>query len=261
MNRKAETPLNPEPDTSIDGFLDGNLSIMQPVKGARAGIDPVFLAAVVAEESEQKILDVGAGVGVASLCLAARLADARICGLELHPWLADVFAQNIRRNNFGDRMKVVAADVFAPMTSLQAEGLQPASFDHVVTNPPFYRGEQVSTPKGELRALAHVNPMGLERWLGRCCGFLRPGGRLSVIYPASDITELLAAIGNRLGEIRLYFLWAGEAKAASRVICQGVLGSRAPLQVLAGMTLHEANGDYTRAAQKVLREGGAIALC
>lgn len=247
-------------EVSADGFLDNRLSILQPAKGARAGIEPVFLAACISAHEGERILDVGAGVGVASLCLGMRLKETRIWGLEIHPWLAELFTHNIVRNNLSRLARSVAGDLFSPMTQLQERGLATASFDHVLSNPPFSVPGDISVPANALRSLAHINPAGLDSWLGRCCSFLRPGGSLSVIYPASGIAELLAAVGTRLGGVRLFFLWAGKARMASRVICRGYLGSRAPLQVLPGMVLHEGNGDYTREAQSVLREGAEISL-
>ena len=251
-----EAQADGQGEVSADGFLGGKLSILQPLQGARAGIDPVFLAASVAPREGERILDIGAGVGVASLCLAARLPQARIWGLEAHPWLADLFAQNIARNNFGGRMHSIAGDLFAPMTQLQARGLAPARFDHVLTNPPFRTPGDGSPPTGALRGMAHVNQSGLERWIGRCCAFLRSGGALSVIYPAGRIDELLAATAKRLGGVRLFFLWSGKSRPAVRVLCRGYLGSRAPMRVLPGMLLHEKDGAYSAQAQKVLLGGG-----
>ena len=55
-----------------DAFLGGALQILQPKSGYRAGLDAVMLAAAVpaAAESPMRVLDVGAGVGTAGLCLA-----------------------------------------------------------------------------------------------------------------------------------------------------------------------------------------------
>ena len=243
-----------------DGFLDGALSVLQPARGERVGIDPVFLAASVAARTGERILDVGAGVGVASLCLAKRLPQTRICGVEIQPRLAELFAANIRRNDCAERLRAVSEDVLAPMERLREKGLAAAAFDHVLTNPPFFAPGERTPPSESERARAHINPVGLDRWLGRCCAFLRPGGVLSVIYPSVRLGELLAATEKRCGGMRLFFLWSGTERPASRVICRGRLGSRAPLRILPGMILHEADGGYTPHAQAVLRGGGAIRL-
>lgn len=248
-----------EEDAIADGFLNGRLSVLQPVRDVRAGIDPVFLAASIEAKSGERILDVGAGVGVASLCLGQRL-DVGVWGLEIHPWLADLFSRNIKNNNFSGRIHAVEGDLFAPIKHLEALGLKQNGFDHIFTNPPFYTGFDATPPSEGLRALAHINNAGLDRWLGRCCGFLRSGGSLSVIYPASALGELLPAASKRLGGICLYFLWSGKSQPASRVLLRGTLGSKAPLHVLPGMTVHNPDGSYSSAAQTVLREGTGIAM-
>ena len=60
-----------------DGFLGGRVKILQPERGYRAGIDAVFLAATIPMEPGQTAFEAGYGVGVVSLCLAARVAGVR----------------------------------------------------------------------------------------------------------------------------------------------------------------------------------------
>lgn len=248
-----------EENAIADGFLNGRLSVLQPVRSVRAGIDPIFLAASIKAKSNERILDVGAGVGVASLCLGWRL-DVCVWGLEVHPWLADLFSRNIEVNNFGGRIHAVEGDLFAPVKHLETLGLEQNGFDHILTNPPFYTGFDATPPSEGLRALAHINDAGLDKWLGRCCGFLRSGGSLSMIYPASALGELLPAASKRLGGICLYFLWSNESQPASRVLLRGTLGSKAPLRILSGMALHYPDRSYSSAAQAVLRDGAGITM-
>ena len=55
-------------------------------------------------------------------------------------------------------------------------------------------------------------------------------------------------------------LWPKAGRAAKRVIVRARRGSRAPLRLLPGLVLHEADGRYTRAAEDVLRRGAALSL-
>ena len=56
-----------------DGFLGGRVQAWQPAAGYRAGVDAVLLAAAVPARPGDTALELGAGAGVASLCLATRV--------------------------------------------------------------------------------------------------------------------------------------------------------------------------------------------
>ena len=58
-----------------DTFLGGKLSLFQPKKGFRAGLDSVLLAASINAKSGDKIFEIGAGVGVVSFCLMQRVSN------------------------------------------------------------------------------------------------------------------------------------------------------------------------------------------
>src|SRR5262249_33726755 len=60
-------------ETTTDRFLDGRLRLQQPTRGFRAGLDAVVLAAAVPAEGGDSVLELGAGCGTATLCLAARV--------------------------------------------------------------------------------------------------------------------------------------------------------------------------------------------
>ena len=69
---------------SEDHLLGRKILLRQPKIGYRVAIDPIFLAASVQAEPRETILDVGAGVGAASLCLAVRCPNVKVIGIELY---------------------------------------------------------------------------------------------------------------------------------------------------------------------------------
>ena len=71
-----------ETGTTQDRFLDGAVSVIQPAKGYRAGMDAVLLAASLQAETGQTLAEAGCGAGTALLCAAYRLAGCAFTGFE-----------------------------------------------------------------------------------------------------------------------------------------------------------------------------------
>ncbi len=107
MTKIAATPTE-------DEFLGGRIAVMQPETGHRAGSDAVWLAAAVPAVAGEQVLDAGAGVGVAGLCLLARVPEARVTAVEADAELCALAVANAARNGVAGRMSVVEADVTAP---------------------------------------------------------------------------------------------------------------------------------------------------
>ena len=97
----------------------------QPVAGFRAGLDAVMLAAAVAARPGESALELGAGAGTASLCLARRVENLSIAGVEIDERLVDLANANAAANGMDARVSFVAGDAF----DLPAVLRRP--FDHV----------------------------------------------------------------------------------------------------------------------------------
>jgi len=74
------------------------------------------------------------------------------------------------------------------------------------------------------------------------------------VLRADRLGEALAALPER--GVAVFPLWPKAGVSAKRVILQARQGSRAPLQMLAGLVLHEPDGAYTAEADAVLRGRG-----
>jgi tRNA1(Val) A37 N6-methylase TrmN6 len=240
-----------------DSLLGGRVRLRQPAEGYRAAIDPVLLAAAVPAAEGETVLDAGSGSGAATLCLAARVPACRIVGLEIQRPLQRLASANASLNQLGPRIEMIAGDLGRPPPRLAG-----ASFDHVMTNPPYLAATRVTLPPGAMRARAHVEQeLDLAGWLAACLRMLRPGGMLTLIHRAERLAEVLAALNEPLGELVVFPLWprAGE-RPAKRVLVQGRKGSRGPLRLAPGLVLHEDGGGFSAAAEAVLRHAQALPL-
>jgi tRNA1(Val) A37 N6-methylase TrmN6 len=243
------------PDLTHDAFLCGRLHLWQPRRGYRAATDAVLLAAACPAVAGQKVLDLGCGVGAASLCLAARVPGLSQWGLELQEDYAALARRNAAAN--GVALQVVTGDLTAMPAALKL------GFDQVIANPPWYpRGGSPSPVAGRDVALRAELPLG--DWVTAAARRLEPGGWLTMILGADGLPEVLGALGTRMGSASVLPLAAREGRAALRVILRARKGGRAAFRLLAPLVIHQGpahDGDresYTSRANEVLRIGAAL---
>ena len=228
-----------------DRFLGGRVLVRQLSEGFRSGLDAVMLAAAVPARAGDNVLELGAGAGVASLCLAARVDLCRITAVEIDAELAGLIRQNAQSNRAA--VEAVCADVFDLPSELKRE------FAHVFCNPPFHEGE-ASPDAARDRALRDTGR--LADWMETGVRRTVSGGTFTTIIRADRLGEALAALPAT--GIAVFPLWPRAGEQAKRVIVQATKGARAPLALLGGLVLHEADGRYTREADAVLRDGAAL---
>ena len=246
-------------DLTHDRFLDGKLRVWQPKAGYRAGVDPVLLAATVPAQASDSVLELGCGVGVASLCLSARVSGLNLTGVEVQPEYAELAQRNADENGHG--MAVHCADLRAlPEAVLQR------NYDHVIANPPYYLRDRgtAATDAGRETALGEATP--LTDWMDTATRRLKPKGHLTVIQDAERLPALLSALDERLGSVRVLPMSPRVGCPAHLVILQAKKGGRAAFRLLAPVVMHEGvahDGDresYTAEIRAVLRGGAALAL-
>lgn len=229
---------------SEDRFLGGRVLVRQPETGFRAGLDAVMLAAAVPEAGA--VLDLGAGAGTASLCLAARLSESQVTGLEIDPDLVTLATANAEANGMAGRVHFATADIF------DLPEVYRRQFNHVLSNPPFHdEAGQAAPDPARARALQDGGRLG--GWLDVGLKRTVSGGTFTAILRADRLGEALAALPDR--GVTVFPLWPRVGVAAKRVIVQARQGSRAPLVLAAGLVLHQDDGGWTPEADAVLRGG------
>lgn len=242
-------------DLRCDAFLGGALQLWQPVRGYRAGIDPVLLAASVPAAPGQSVLDLGCGAGAAALCLGTRVPGLVMCGLERHAG----YAALARRNGAALGLEVFEGDV-ADMPA----ALRQRAFDHVIANPPYYDRASGSAAPDPDREAARGEDAPLGVWVQAAQRRLRPRGHLHLILKADRLADALAAVQPPMGSVEITPLAPRAGRAAELVLLRARKDGRAALKLHAPVVLHagdaharDAEG-YTPEIAAVLRAGAAL---
>lgn len=239
-----------------DWLLDGRVRLVQPATGYRVGVDAVLLAAAVAARAGESVLDVGTGVGAAALCLAARAAETAVTGLDTDRAMVRLATANAEANGVSRRVRFFTGDLMTPPIRLA-----PASFDHVMANPPYMaQGTVRESPHPQKAAATVESTADLADWVRFCVLMVRHKGVVTMIHRADRLVHVLQAFSERLGGVVVFPLWPGgkDGKPAKRIIVSGVKGSAAPPSLVPGLTLHRPDGAFTPEADAVVRGGRGL---
>ena len=232
-----------------DHLLNEAVKITQPADGYRVGSDTVLLAASVASSSG-RLLDLGAGVGGVSLCLAHRFPEMQVTAVEKHADLAAMAAENAAVNGVSNRVRVLTNDI-REMPPVLA-----GSFDHVVSNPPYHNSHG-TRPRNADRALAHMgDDTEMVDWVKAAVWAAKQRARITFICRADRAPELISLFdGAGAGEAVLFPLWPRHSSPAGRVIIQVRRDVEGPGAVLPGLVLHRDDGGFTDVAAQVMAGG------
>ena len=241
-------------DITQDGFLGGQLQLYQPKTGYRAGIDPVLLAAACPAKSGEHVLELGCGVGVASLCLMARVPDVRLYGVEILPEYAQLARDNAAQNNF--EFEVQVADVSARPTPFNG-----CEFHQIIMNPPYFKAQSSLISLDAGRAFGRAELVALSLWVQTAAKRLRPKGYLTLIQRVERLPDILASLTTRFGSISVQPLAPRAGRAPHLVLVRARKAGRAAFQLLPTRNLHSGMAhvqdqpDYAPEISAVLRDG------
>jgi tRNA1(Val) A37 N6-methylase TrmN6 len=245
-------------EASEDLVLGGRLALRQPLRGHRVGHDAILLAAATAADAGEHAVDLGAGVGAAGLALARRVAGLAVTLVEIDPALTAFALGNAERNGLADRVRAVCLDVESSAAAFAAAGLAPGSATCVLMNPPFNAPQQNPSPDRSRRVAHAASHDTLRQWLRAAARLLRPQGVITLIWRADGLADVLAALATGFGAVAVLPVHAKPGAPAIRVLARAVKGSRAPLSLLPGFVLADANGNPTLEAEAVLRSGDVL---
>ena len=249
----ADAGTTHEEATTEDRLLGGRVLLRQPVRGFRAGLDAVLLAAFVPARPEQRVIEAGCGSGATFLCLAARVPGLAVTAVEREAAMAALARRNAAAN--GCAATVVEADI------ADAAGLRDLPpCDHAFANPPYW--PDGTPPPGALRrAATHEGGAGLGAWARALAARVRSGGTVSLVLPAARFDAGVAALrAAGCGGTVLLPLAPRAGMEAKRALLRGRKGGRGPARILPGLVLHEADGRFTAAAEAILQDGAALAV-
>lgn len=231
---------------TADIFHRGRFCLVQPAgHGHRAGIDAMILASCVPDGFDGTLADLGSGAGAAGLAVLSRCAKAQAVLVENSPFMLSFAEKTLAHPanaSFRARVHILACDVTLAGRARNKAGLADNSFDFVIMNPPFNARADRATPDNE-KTRAHVMSEDLfNAWLRTAAAVVRPKGGLALIGRPSSMTEILPALEGRFGGVKITPVCPRRSCAAIRIVMVATRASRAGLQIMPPLVLHEGKG-------------------
>lgn len=168
---------DPELGLLTDDRLTRDVRVYQRLKGHRFSADDVVTAFVAhaARPAAQRVLDLGCGLGSVLLCLAWKLPQAQLAGIEAQAVSYALLERNVARSGFGDRLRVRHGDL-RDAVGLASMG---RDFDLITGTPPYFPPDAALEAEDEQRAYARIEYRGgIEAYVAAAAPLLAKAGAL-----------------------------------------------------------------------------------
>lgn len=237
------------PGERIDDLLIQDLKIIQQEKEFRFTLDAVLLAHFAAVGNKAKAVDLGAGTGVIGLLLLTRGA-AKVTGVELNPYIADMAQRTIKMNDLENKLQIVEGDF------RQIHKLLPAGkCDLVVSNPPYRRqGQGLVNPADAVAMARHELTATLQDVIAAARHLVKYRGRFAMVHLPERLSEVLSALAAAdLEPKRLQLVYPFVNKKPKLILVEGVRGAKPGLEVLPPLIVYDKVGQYSEQILKIYR--------
>lgn len=228
----------------LDNTGFGNLRLIQKPEDFCYGIDAVLLATFAEVGKNGKVIDLGTGTGIIPMILSHRTEASEIVGVEVQQDSYERGMRNIHLNDLGERVRLIHGDV----KQLVKERLvSKHSFDVVLTNPPYIKGDGGLKNRERARAIArHETTAGLSDFIGEASLLLKDRGDFYMVHRPNRLVDIsILCRQHKLEPKELRLVSPNKDTAPNILLLHCVKHGRPELKFLDPLYVYKENGTYT----------------
>ena len=226
----------------IDDLQINGRRIIQSPDRFCFGMDAVLLSGFAKVKKGESVLDLGTGTGILPILLDAKTVGGHFTGLEIQPESADMARRSVILNNRQDKIDIVTGDIKNALNIFGA-----ASFDVIVTNPPYMnQNHGITNPESPKAIARHELLCSLEDVIRQTRSLLKVNGRMYMVhrpFRLPDIMELMNECGIEPKKMR--FVHPYVDREPSMVLIEGVRGGNRRLTVEKPWVISDGPGEYS----------------
>lgn len=237
---RNDVPLYP--GERVDDLERNGLLIIQNPDRFCFGMDAVLLSGFVSIREGEDTIDLGTGNGILPLLLSAKTTGRTFTGLEIQDENVELAERSVRLNDLSNRIHIRKGDI-----KEAAELFGAASFDVVVTNPPYMKGDHGLPNPDDAKAIArHEICCTLEDVLQVSRKLLKEGGRFFMVHRPFRLPEIFCRMSHHgIEPKRMRLVYPDVKKEPNMVLIEGRSGGKPYLTVEKPLIVWKEKDVYT----------------
>ncbi len=232
----------------IDDLQYKGLKLIQKKDGFCFGVDAVLLSHFAQVAKNSKVIDLGTGTGIIAVLVAAKKGPERVVGLEIQHDMADMAARSVELNALSERVSIVQGDIKDAVRIFAA-----ASFDAVVTNPPYMeKGGGLLNPADVKAISRHEILCTLEDIVSVASRLMKPGGKFSMVHRPQRLADIIYHMRSYSIEPKqLRFVHPSPGKKPNLLLISGTKNGKAELRVQEPLYVYDSTGRYSKEIDEI----------
>jgi tRNA1Val (adenine37-N6)-methyltransferase len=222
------------------------LIIDQANTGYRYSIEPFLLADFIILLPDQLVLDIGTGCGIIALLMVHRQPSLKVIASEVQD--CSQAQKNIHQNGMEKQISLIQGDFLK-----EAESLKTASFDHIISNPPYRKIQTGRINPDSGKAVArHELSINMSSLLDKSARLLKKGGQISLAYPPERLSELMRDLEcHNLYPSQARFVHGSYQTPAKIVLVSARKEKKTDFSVSPPLAVYNEDGTYSKGMKEV----------
>ena len=242
-------------DEVIHELLGYNhLKIIQRPEMFSFSLDSILLADFTRIYNKtHQIIDFGTGNAPIPLFLSLK-TSVPIVGVEIQDEVYDMAKRSVELNHKEDQITIIHDDI-----KLLNKRFQPASFDIITCNPPFFKAtpDSIKNKNDYLTVARHEVLINLDEILKAAKHLLKNNGELNLVHRADRLEEIIIKLHEANFAIkRLRFVYPKKGKDANAVLIEAKNnGSPGSMKMLEPLYVYDESNQYSQEILSIFNFG------
>lgn len=237
----------------LDDLQYKGMKIIQKKDGFRFGIDAVLLSYFVQVPKNSTVIDLGTGTGIIAILLAAKKVPFRVVGLEFQSQMAEMAERSVMMNGLGSKVEIIHGDIKDAVNLFGA-----ASFDVVVTNPPYMEKGGGLLNQSDAKAISrHELLCTLGDVISSAAGLLKPGGKFFMVHRPHRLADIIYQMRDSgIEPKQLRLVYPSPDRKPNLVLIGGARNGNPELRVLEPLFIYDNQGNYSGEIEEIYGRRG-----